>query len=339
MNRYFFYAVLTIFVHLAADGQNQTPETPTATGVRSQSPATSSASSGAELSYKLGGGDQVSIDIPDLSDEFTAEKVFRIDGDGDLGLPIIGHIQAAGMTGKELEAAIRAKLVGILRKPDVTVNIVGFASQPVAVLGAVNSPGMFQVGGGKNLFELLSIAGGLADNAGFEVTITRDIRNGPIPLNNAHLDSTGQYSIASVPVKDLLRSSHTDEDIKIFHGDKVAVPPSDLVYAVGNVNKPGGFLLNEHETLSALQVLSLAQGLNRTAAADRAKILRVVPGSPKRQEITINLSQLMSGKAEDFQLQAQDILFVPNSKAKSTSFRALDALTAASSAVIFTASR
>jgi polysaccharide export outer membrane protein len=95
--------------------------------------------------------------------------------------------------------------------------------------------------------------------------------------------------------------------------------------------------LNQHESLSALQVVSLAEGFNKTAAPQRAKILRVVPGSPNRSEIPVDLRALMQNKTQDFQLQPEDILFVPSSRAKSAGYDALTALTAATGALIYTA--
>ncbi len=93
------------------------------------------------------------------------------------------------------------------------------------------------------------------------------------------------------------------------------------MYVIGSVKKSGGFVLGQNESISALQVLALAEGLSATAASDRAKILRVVPGSPTRQEIPINLKKLLAGKADDLPLQHDDILFVPNSTSKSVLIR------------------
>ena len=82
-------------------------------------------------------------------------------------------------------------------------------------------------------------------------------------------------------------------------GDTCFVPKADVVYAVGSVTKPGGFPIGENETLSALQVVSLAEGIVKTAAGDRAKILRLAPGGGPRSEIPINLKLLMAGKGGD----------------------------------------
>jgi polysaccharide export outer membrane protein len=325
-----------------APGTVPSPRPETAqSGAAVTAPPTAPAASviAAPADYVLGGADQLQIDVPALSEEFTSEKIFRIDGSGDLGLPVIGHVQAGGLTVAQLEAAIKEQLKRLVKEPDVVVTVVAFGSQPVSVLGSVNTPGIVQIAGKKNLFEVLSLAGGLAPDAGYQVTITRDMRWGALPLPDAHADSTGLFCVGSVKIKDLLSFAGTEENILILPNDKIAVPTSELVYAVGDVTKPGGFLLNQHQSLSALQVVSLAEGFSRTAAPQRAKILRVVKGSPNRVEIAVNLKTLVEGKTPDIQLQPEDILFVPNSNAKSTAYGALGALTSASGALIYASTR
>ena len=123
------------------------------------------------------------------------------------------------------------------------------------------------------------------------------------------------------------------ENVPVKPDDVIAVPKAEVVYAVGSVGKPGAFVLGENETLSALQVLSLAQGLLKSAAGDKAKILHQVPNSSKRIEVAVNLKRLMAGKDADMSLKANDILFVPNSAAKSAGYRSLEAIVQAATTV------
>jgi polysaccharide export outer membrane protein len=166
----------------------------------------------------------------------------------------------------------------------------------------------------------------LRPDAGYLVKITRSLNNGPLPLPDAVSDTVTQTSVASVRLKDLINATNQQVNIAILPGDTISVPKADVVYAVGCVNKPGGFALNEHESLSALQVVSLAEGLMKTAATEKAKILRAIPGSSERSEIPVNLKLLMAGKGADVPLLPDDILFIPNSSAKSVAFRSVDAI-------------
>jgi polysaccharide export outer membrane protein len=113
----------------------------------------------------------------------------------------------------------------------------------------------------------------------------------------------------------------------------ITVPKAQLVYVIGAVNRSGGFPLTERQSMTVLQALALAEGLGRTASAKHAKILRAANGSGPRSEKEIDLREIMEGKAADAALEPEDILFVPNSAAKSASYRALDALVATGSGV------
>ncbi len=292
---------------LAQNQPQQPPRPPTPTG------------------YILGPNDQISVSVNEFADEF-GEKTFRIDPSGDVSLPVIGHLHAIGLTIRELEDEARAALVHELKNPQVAISLAAYGGQTVSVLGAVNTPGLYQLEGHKTLFQTLSLAGGMLPEAGSEVTVTRDLKWGAIQLPQAVTDTSGRNSIATIRIKTLLTSSNLAENIQIFPGDTVSVPPTERVFVVGSVKMPGAFPLNGHETMSALQVVSLAEGVTRTAALDKVKILRVASGSPTRSEIPVNLKLLMAGKGPDVQLEPDDILFVPNSSAKSAGYRTIDAI-------------
>jgi len=276
-----------------------------------------------DSSYILGPDDEVVIRVLDLPE--INERAVRIDMRGNIHLPLAGRLRAAGLTVEELEAAIAERLQTYLQKPVVTVAIAEFRSQPVSVLGAVAEPGVHQVQGRKTLYEILSQVGGLKPDAGNVIKITRRKESGPLPLPNAKLDETGQFYIGEVRVKSIMEAENPEENIFVQPNDIISVPKAELVYVVGSVKRSGGFVLNEKESLSVLQVLSLAEGLERTAAPGKAKILRPVGDGSTRQEIPVDLKKLMAGKANDVYMKANDILFVPNSAARAASLRAAEA--------------
>jgi polysaccharide biosynthesis/export protein len=281
-------------------------------------------------SYLLGPNDQVSLVVDQLPEDFT-DKLFRIDQNGDLSLPVIGRIHAGGLTQAELEDQVKSRFGIILKEPDIVVNVTEYASQPVSVAGAVNTPGIRQLQGGKTLFDVLSLAGGLRPDAGTTVRITRDLKWGALPVQGATVSSNGLYSVATVRVKAVMQAN--EENIAIRPGDTVFVPKAEMVYVVGSVTMPGGFPIGESDTLTALQVVALAEGMVKTAAADRAKILRIVPGTSNRSEIPINLKLLLAGKAPDTSLMPEDILFVPTSGLKTAGYRTIEAIVNAATGV------
>lgn len=274
--------------------------------------------------YTLGPGDQILIRAPEV--EEIDNKSIPIDMKGSINLFQVGRLQASGLTTEQLEAAIVTRLKKYVVQPDVSVYLTERHSQPISVLGEVGTPGVHQLNGTKNLFEVLSLAGGLRPDAGNAINITRRLEFGPVPLPGAANDSTGQFSVASVEIKSVMRASNPADNILIKPHDVISVPKADTIYVIGAVKKPGAYVLGEHRTLSALQILALAEGVEKTAATKDAKIMRLIAGSKDRSEIPVNLKAILAGKISDIPLTADDILFVPNSNAKAAGYRALDAL-------------
>jgi polysaccharide export outer membrane protein len=283
--------------------------------------------------YTLGPGDQIVIRVPDI--EEIDNKTVPIDLKGNINLPSVGRIQASGLNTEQLEAAIADRLKKYLVKPDVSVYLTEMRSQPVSVLGQVQTPGVHQLQGQKNLFEVLSLAGGLRPEAGNVIEITRRLEWGPIPLPGAANDSTGQFSVGSVEVRSVMNASNPAENILIKPNDVISVPKADTIYVLGAVKKPGAYVLGEHRTLGTLEILALAEGTEKTAAPQNARIMRVIAGSNDRAEIPVNLRTILSGKIPDVPLTADDILFVPVSRVKVAGYRTLEALAEAGTTAIY----
>ncbi len=272
--------------------------------------------------YILGPEDQITIQAPEVED---INKPYRIDMRGNINPPLVGRLRAAGLTVEALEKEIVARLKQFYKDPHVSITVSEFHSQPVSVLGAVTTPGVYQVQGRKTLFEVLSQAGGLRQDAGNRIKIARRKQWGPIPLPNQTTDSTGDFTTAELAVKSVMDAKNPAENILIEPNDVISVPKADLIYVVGSVRKSGGFVLGENESISVLQAISLAEGMDRTAAPKNAKVLRPNRTSGTRTEILVDLSKVMAGKGEDIALQANDILFVPNSAPRSAALRTFEA--------------
>jgi polysaccharide biosynthesis/export protein len=273
--------------------------------------------------YVLGPDDQITIRVLDV--EEINEKPVRVDLRGNINLPMAGRVRAVGLTAEQLEIEITRRLKAYVHEPQVTVMVSEFRSQPVSILGAVMKPEVYQIQGRKTLFEVLSLAGGLRPDAGNSINITRRKEWGRIPIANARDDVSHQFSIADVRIRSVMDAKSPQDNILIQPHDVISVPKADLVYVVGEVNRAGGFPLNEMSNISVLQALSLAGGLNRTAAPHRSRLLRMAPGATQRTEVPLNMKQILAGKAPDVPLQADDILFIPNSAAKNVALRSLEA--------------
>jgi polysaccharide export outer membrane protein len=254
------------------------------------------------------------------------DKPIAIDLSGSIHLPMIGQIPVSGLTVEQVGSEIAKRLETYVKHPDVSVSVSEFRSQPVSVIGAVKTPGVLQVQGQKTLLEMLSLAGGLdSTTAGSTLKITRRLKWGPIPLPTATTDPTNQFSVAQVNIKSLLEAKHPEENILVKPYDVISVPRGETVYVIGEVVKPGGFVLNDTEQITVLQALSMASGADKMAKPQNAKILRRIPGAPSRTEIAVDLNKILNGKSPDVPMQAEDILYVPNNIPKRAALRALEA--------------
>jgi polysaccharide biosynthesis/export protein len=279
--------------------------------------------------YILGPDDQIGVHVLDL-EEFSGgeqgkDRMYRIDLRGNVNLPLVGRLKVAGQTVEQVEAELTTRLREYLKAPSVTVSVAEYRSQPISLVGQVVTPGVHQLQGRKTLLEVISLAGGLKPEAGHQIKITRKIEYGAIPLPSAKTDATGQYSVADVSVKKILNAESPEENIAIQPFDVISVPKAELVYVVGNVKRSGGFVLGDREKVTALQALSMAEGLDREAASNAAKILRKGPDGGDRQEIVVALGDILKGKKADVPMEPDDILFVPSSVGKKLALRSMEA--------------
>jgi polysaccharide export outer membrane protein len=273
--------------------------------------------------YLLGPGDQLEISGPDLTE--LASKVVRVDGDGDIEVQLGGRVHVSGLTAQQTELELNKVLSKYIRQPQVVVSVAEVRSQPVSILGAVNTPGVHQVQGHKTLLEMLALAGGIRPDAGYSVRITRQLEWGCIPLPKAEPDSSGRFSVAELNLKKIMEAKNPEENIQIFPHDVISVPKAEMVFVIGEVKRSGGFVLGEHQSISVLQALALAEGLNGTADTRHARILRLKRDADQREEMPVDVKDVLNGKRPDVPLQGDDILFIPGSTGKKAALRTLEA--------------
>ena len=263
-------------------------------------------------SYVLGAGDQIVIRANEVED--ISDKPFRLDADGFITLPLLGRIHAGGMSVQQLEADLVGRLKAYVKTPQVIITVVQFRSEPVFFVGAFKSPGIYPLLGRRTLVEMLASIGGLQPNASRRIKVTRRSEFGKIPLPNAIEDTAGKVSYLEISMGSLRENVNPAEDIVLQPFDVISVERAEMVYVNGELGKVGGFELGERDFISIAQVLSLAGGLTKNADAKRARILRPVLNTSKRAEITIDLTRVLKGEANDYPLLPNDVLYVPRSR-------------------------
>jgi len=302
--------------------QAPTTNVDTTTG---NAPGTSDPSSGAiaDPNYILGSEDVIEIEVFDVPE---LKKTVRVAADGQIAVPLIDRVQAAGLTAEQLRQELAEKWgENYLQDPQVTVFVKEFKAKPVSVIGAVEKPGLYPLTGQRTLIEMLSMAGGFGKKstsaAGRTVLVTRKSGFKDLhPVEGMHIRGPDQIEV------DLNRLLYTKDEalnIEIRPLDIISVSKADVVYVTGAVKRPGGFVLEDRPTMTVLQAIAMAEGFTGTAAKGGARILRTTQDGSKT-EVPINLGKIVKGKAADTTLAANDILYVPDSKKKIASSRAMD---------------
>jgi polysaccharide export outer membrane protein len=300
-----------------------------------QSPAVSAI--GVAGSYKVGPGDVLDIAVFEVEE---LSKTAAVGAAGGISLPMLGEIPVAGMTTREIETGLeRRYAVKYLKDPQISVSVKEFRSQPVSVIGAVEKPGVYQLQGSRRLIEVLAMAGGFAPDVGATITISRrpddgaeapDFLTANLPESLANdleanaAPASPSSSEIEVSVRALLRMSGGDAHNPFIEPhDVIRVSKAGLIYVMGAVEKPGGFPIKDQETLTVLRAVSLASGTARHAAPQKARLIRGVDGT--KEEIPVRIQDMVEGKLADMAMQADDILFIPDSRARSALGRGAEA--------------
>ncbi len=308
--RFFYGAVLTTaFVAFgwastakAQPGDSKPPST--------QAAPSSDPAAQASQRYRIGAGDVLDIRImnrPQLSREAV-----RVDGNGMIRMPLIeGEIQAACKSEGELATEISRRYLKYYRNPQVDVFLKEYHAREVALIGAVNEQGRYQMQRRLRLLELLSFAKGPSDKAGQTINIVRGPRTDI--CGDSTDSSSAEGAFISLRLNDTLRGEEKANPY-VQSGDIVTIPEAEQVYVVGNVYSPKSLPLKE--PISVSRAIAMAGGPLRDSKTDRIHIVRQQPGGEK-SEIYVNLTAIARKRAEDVMLQPNDIVEVQESTGKS----------------------
>ena len=260
-------------------------------------------------SLRLGAGDLIDVevfDVPELKQEL------RISDMGNADLLMLGNIHLAGMTLANAEETIAKQLKErlLVTHPQVTLFVREYATQGAAISGEVRKPGIYAMFGPRTLLQVMAEAGGPTEIAAPKISVRhRDGKEETALLKNA-----SQFNLRP--------------------GDSVIVPRTGIAYIVGEIQRAGGYAMQDEGTLSVAQLVALGGGLRPTARGGKAKLVR---GSGKnRRELAVDVDKILRGLAPDLALQADDILFVPDSLWKTAATRLQNITQMAAGAAIYT---
>jgi polysaccharide export outer membrane protein len=341
--------------------------------------------------YTIGSGDLLNISVFDVP-ELTREV--RVSQSGTVSIPLVpARLHVAGLTETQAEQMIADVLQanGLVSHPEVGVTVKEHKSRPITIVGAVMHPMVYEAESSVTLLEALAQAGGISNDAGDTIIVTRaraaafiqvpnpepivppapgaavstgDSTQTAAPSGETETPSTTTNppefpsasemaqspspqtvskdlpetappagNIITINLNDLLETGDTRNNIPLQAGDVVTVPHAGIVYVLGAVTRPGGFVLsNDRTQLTTLKVLALAGGLTRIAKLDHAVIIRK-DNQGKQTETEVDLKKVIARQAEDLQMRASDVLYIPDSRGKEVLYQALQMSAAVGTAV------
>jgi protein involved in polysaccharide export with SLBB domain len=328
------------------------------------------------------------FDVPELTREV------RVSQSGTISIPLVpARLHIAGLTEMQAEQMIADVLLanGLVSHPEVGVMVKEHRSKPITIVGAVQHPMVYEADQSVTLLDVLAEAGGVSNDAGDTVIVTRahaatfiqvpnpepispaapgaalspgdsaqtapasaekdtasnsnppefpsasELAQSPTPpanSNNPSETTPPSGNIITINLNELLETGDTRNNIPLQAGDVVTVPHAGIVYVLGAVNRAGGFVMaNDRTQLTTMKVLALAGGLTRIAKPDHAVIIR--KDDQGKQTVTeVDLKKVINREAEDLQMRASDVLYIPDSRTKEAIFQALQMSAAVAMAVV-----
>jgi polysaccharide biosynthesis/export protein len=283
-----------------------------------KSEATKSPSISPLAGLGIGEGDLLQISVYGVPD---FNQHVRVDTNGEVSLPMIGTVKVLGLSTNQVEKIIEKELKdkGIYNDPQVTVLQQEFGSQAtISVLGEVTKPGVYPVVSSRKLFDMISAAGSYTPKAGRDILITHRTQQSNLQKITLPSDQDKQM----------------EANVDVFPGDTILITKAPIVYVIGDVRLPGGFVVDRSNGLTILRALALAQGVTNTAKLNSSIVIHKPSEGPATQT-AIDLKKILEGKSEDLKLEDNDILFVPHSGGKAAMQGVEDIMRSVAGAAIY----
>jgi polysaccharide export outer membrane protein len=222
--------------------------------------------------YLVGAPDVLSITV---FGEAAMSGKYAVGTDGDIAFPLVGQVKVAGLTVRAIERDLRARLSeGLLKNPQVSVEIAEYRSQRVFVIGEVQTPGPLPLTGTTTLLEALARAGSLTERAGGDLLLLRPEAQGR-SASPVLPGAAGVSEVRRVNIQELQVGAVSD-NLALRDGDTIFVPRAESIDVLGQVTAPGRYTAEKGMTV--LRAISMAGGVTRLGSTRRVKIIRIVNG-------------------------------------------------------------
>lgn len=247
--------------------------------------------------YQIGAKDLLEISVFGLDD---MNKTVRVSEGGKITLPLLGEVEVEGLTKTELEKKLSQLLEEkYLQSPQVTVFIKEYQSKRISVLGAVGKPGPYELIGRQTLLQLISEAGGLTENAGDNIIVIRQLKD-------------GTSTVFKISIDNLIVEGDASLNIPLQANDIVNIPVDKevFIYVFGQVKRAGALKVKKSNIPTLLQAIAQAGGFSERASKSKVLIKRIDKDG-EEQKIKVNVKDIIKGKKKDIQLLENDVVYVP----------------------------
>jgi polysaccharide export outer membrane protein len=291
-----------------------TQETQPAVGAAQASPVDAATF----VDYRVGPADELSIRVFGL-DELN--QVTRVSNSGKIHVPLLGVIKVNNMTTSEVAAEIARRLREgtILNDPWVQVRVTQYRARPVYLLGETWTPGQFMITSQMTVLDLLTLGNGTSADTTVGFLYRRKIRDDGVETGDEPIPTD-----EAIPIDFRAVIEGRQANLVLRGGDVLYVPlrKPELFYVVGAVQRPGSLEIAPRRPLLVSQAIAMAGGLDKTARSSQGMLLRYENGV--RREIRVDVNAILRGKARDFTVQPDDIIFIPGSTAKGLGYGLLN---------------
>jgi polysaccharide export outer membrane protein len=273
---------------------------------------TAAASAANTESLLIGPGDRLYVQVADTPE---MDQHPRVTDAGEVTVTGVGSVKVGGLTPAAAANIVRDQLIaaGYMKHPEVIVSVEQYATQNVSVLGEVKVSGTYPIGTPRSVLDVLALAGGLNEVADRNILIER--RRDPAHPIHYYFSNNADQAV--------------NEQVLVNPGDTVVVSKAGIVYILGDVNRPGGYMMTNNESkMTALQALAIAGGLTKSAKQSHARLMRT-ESDGTHSDRQLSVGDLQSGKLPDIALLPGDVLYVPFSFARNTAVMGASSIAAA----------
>lgn len=247
--------------------------------------------------YPIGAGDVLEIAVFGVSELNTKVRVSR---QGAVMLPLVEELAVGGRSPREVERMLADRLTEYMHDPEVSVFVAEYQSQQVSVTGAVTNPAMHTLKQPRTVLELLSMSGGLSQDAGKLIYV------------NTTLDNAPQRLIVDLE-QVLSDPNHDNLGILLSGGDSVFVPQAGVVFVEGAVNEPGSYPLKGGTGI--IEAIAMAKGTKFDAREGEVQVFSTNT-SGEQAVVSVPLDKIRANEVPNYELQDGDIVVVPSNTFK-----------------------